>query len=79
MTKIAEARQELSASEAVYGVLGWLTCRKKALTLSSAHGAAEAARAAALFCEANKLKEPRMNWSRKLKHPTEAAERAQPI
>jgi len=62
---------ELTGSEAVYGLLGWLTSRDKPVTFSAKHNAAIAADLASLFCETNKLSEPRENWTDYLTHPKE--------
>lgn len=59
----------LSAAEAVYGLLGWLTSRENAATFSSRHNACEAADVAKAFCEANGLGDCRPGWERKLIHP----------
>lgn len=60
---------ELKGSEAVYGLLSWLTCRDKVVTLSAKHDAAVAAEVAKEFCEVNKLPEPRSGWTNNLTHP----------
>lgn len=60
----------LSPAEAVYGLLGWLTSREQPVTFSVRHGATEAGNAAAEFCEANGLGDPRLGWERNLTHPT---------
>jgi len=60
---------ELKGSEAVYGLLSWLTCRDKAVTLSAKHDAAVAAELAKEFCEANELPKPRHGWEVNLTHP----------
>lgn len=62
-------KQEMNASEAVYGFAAWLTCRKEKTTFSSKHNCAPIAELVKLFCETNKLKEPRKNWQKRLTHP----------
>ncbi len=62
-------RDLLSASEAVYGLLGWLTCRDEPVTFSAKHNACIAADLAAKFCKANNLSEPKGDWSTHLIHP----------
>lgn len=61
-------KDKLIASEAVYGLLGWLTSRKEAVTLGSQHNAAIAAELAGEFCKANDLAEPRAEWGKNLLH-----------
>ena len=60
---------ELSASEAVYGLLAWLITRETPVTFGGKHDAAIAADLAAKFCETNDLEEPRDNWTDYLIHP----------
>jgi hypothetical protein len=62
MTDVPGFVDEMSASEAVYSVLGWLTTRKQAITFSSANNAAQAAELAEQFCAAWGLKEPSRHW-----------------
>lgn len=67
-----EGKQEiegLSASEAVYGFVAWITTRDKAMTASSSHGAAPWADKVAEFIKVNKLPDPRDDWADKLIHP----------
>jgi hypothetical protein len=59
----------LSASEAVYGLLGWLTSRSQVVRLGATESAAEAAELADAFCKANKLHPPRDGWNWNLEHP----------
>lgn len=49
----------LSRSEAVFGVLAWLTSLQAPLVLGSRHDASRAVMAAGMFCEANNLQPPR--------------------
>jgi hypothetical protein len=60
----------LSASEAVYGVLGWLTSLSDPVTLGAHYDASVAADAAKAFCDANELDEPRESWHCNLIHPS---------
>ncbi|RLD02266.1 MAG: hypothetical protein DRI32_08995, partial [Chloroflexi bacterium] len=62
-------QDELTGSESVYGLLGWLTAREEAVTFSANHNAAIAAQLAKQFCEENKLEEPRDDWTSRLTHP----------
>lgn len=59
----------LSPSEAVYGVLAWLTTRDEPITMGSVWDASPAADAASAFCEANDLPPPRDEWAQDLIHP----------
>lgn len=59
----------LSASESLFGFMGWLTSRVTASTFSSHHDAGEAADLVKVFCEANNLPEPRDGWAEELKRP----------
>jgi len=62
-------RDSLSASEALYGFMGWLTTRDEVTLLHSQSNASKAAELVTEFCEANGLKEPRGGWSQDLVHP----------
>jgi len=64
----------LTASEALFGFMGWLTSRKESVTFSSSHNAAIAADLVAEFCKANNLEEPRNDWHLSLVHPPAADE-----
>lgn len=62
--------EELSASEAVFGLMGWLTSREEVTPhLSGSHEATVGADIAAQFIESNGLSEPREGWYKKLVHP----------
>lgn len=63
--------RRLSASEAVFGVLAWLTTRYQSITLGRSHDASPAAVAAGEFCDVNGLEPPRDRWNANLTHPTE--------
>jgi hypothetical protein len=60
---------QLSPSEAVYGVLGWLTSQPNPVTFSSKHEAGTAAMLAGDFCALNHLAPPREDWSKNLVYP----------
>lgn len=60
---------ELKGSEAVYGLLSWLTVRNEVVIFSAKHDAAIAANLAKEFCEANNLPDPRDGWQNNLTHP----------
>lgn len=65
---------KLTPSEALYGFVGWLTCRDEAVTFSSYHSAAMAAELVKKFCEANGLENiSREDWYRFLVHPSDSA------
>ncbi|MCK5609198.1 hypothetical protein KAR91_45410 [Candidatus Pacearchaeota archaeon] len=59
----------LSGSEAVYGLLAWLTCRDEAVTFSAKHNANIAAELAKQFCEENNLPDPKDDYHARLIHP----------
>ena len=59
----------LIASEALYGLMGWLTSRSERTILSSSDDAGIAVELVAEFCEANHLAEPREGWHNNLVHP----------
>jgi len=60
---------ELSASEALFGFVGWLTTRDEAVTFSSKHDSNPAAKLIKEFCERNKLTKPRDHWEKDLVGP----------
>jgi len=64
-----ENKDILSASEAIYGLLGWLTSRNKTVTFSAKHDASIAAELADEFCIANNLTFPRDDFHTNLIHP----------
>ena len=59
----------LSASEALYGFAGWLTCKKEKTIMSSTDDAAPIADLISQFCGVNQLDEPRAHWEDNLTHP----------
>lgn len=59
----------LNGSEAVYGLLAWLTCRDEVVTFSAKHNAAIAAELADQFCKENNLANPRDDYHTRLIHP----------
>ena len=61
---------KLTAAEALYGFMGWLTCREAPVTLSANHDAAIAAELVAEFCKVNNLGDvSREDWHKFLTHP----------
>ena len=64
-------KSEMTASEALYGFMGWLTSREAVTPeLSAKHNAAIAAELVDEFCKANELRDPRDGWEKTLKHPS---------
>lgn len=59
----------LLPSEALFGFCAWLTTRNNPITASSRHDAGEWACLVDEFCKANKLTQPRNNWTDYLTHP----------
>lgn len=59
----------MSASEALFGFVGWLTTRETSVTFSQKHDASIAAELVNEFCKANHLAEPNDGWEKKLVHP----------
>ena len=51
--------EKITASEALFGFMGWLTCRREVVTFSAAHNAAEAADLVKRWCETNNIPGPR--------------------
>lgn len=61
---------KLTAAEALYGFMGWLTCREQAVTFGAHHEASTAAELVAEFCKANGLGDvSREDWHKFLTHP----------
>jgi ribonuclease HI len=61
---------KLSASEALFGFMGWLTSLETPVTFSSRHYAGTAAELVDEFCKANNLDQPRNGWSENFVYPT---------
>ena len=53
----------LSGSEAVYGFCGWLTTRSEKTVMSSMDNAAPIAELIKTFCDENKLRDPREDYT----------------
>ena len=51
--------ETMTASEALFGFMGWLTCRREAVTLGAAHDAAVVVDLIKHWCEVNNLPPPR--------------------
>jgi hypothetical protein len=62
-------KEEMNASEAVYGFVAWLSCRKEKTVISSTDNCAPLAELIKQFCETNELTEPRENLQERLTHP----------
>jgi hypothetical protein len=70
--KMTDADHKLTATEALYGFMGWLTSRKTEVTLSGHHDAAVAAELVAEFVKANGLGDvSREDWNKFLTHPSD--------
>jgi hypothetical protein len=61
----------LSASEALYGFMGWLTTREEVSIFSANDNAGEAARLIDMFCKTNNLESPRDGWEKNFEFPKE--------
>ncbi len=64
-----DSNGKLTGSEAVYGVLAWMTCQDRPIICSARYDASIGAEIADMFCEANGLEDPRDNWTDYLTHP----------
>ncbi len=60
---------ELSASEAIWGFVGFLTSLEEPVTMSASDGATRPAELAGAFIRANGLTEPRKGWEHSQKWP----------
>jgi hypothetical protein len=60
---------ELSASEALFGFMGWLTSLETPVTFSARDYAGTAAELVDEFCKANNLAEPRDGWHENFVYP----------
>lgn len=60
----------ITATEALYGFMGWLTGRDATLVVGASHGAAEPAELVGAFLEANSIKEAvPEDWPERLVYP----------
>jgi len=69
-----EARQAvtITASEAIFGFVSWLTTRRKAVTIGAEHECGTVAELAGLWCKVNGLPEPRSGfYPANIQHPVE--------
>jgi hypothetical protein len=61
---------KLSASEALFGFMGWLTSLETPVTFSGHHEASIGAKLVDEYCKANGLAEPREGWYLNLVQPS---------
>ena len=61
----------LTGSEAIFGFCAWLTTRKKKVVMGSTNDCAPIIELIKKFCEENKLREPRDNYTDFLTIPEE--------
>lgn len=61
---------KLSASEALFGFMGWLTSLETPVTFSGHHEASIGAQLVDEYCKANNLAEPREGWHLNLVQPS---------
>ena len=55
--------EEITASEALFAFVGWLTSRKEKTVMSASDDAARPGELVSSFCLENKLKDPRENYT----------------
>lgn len=64
--------ERMSASEAIFGFMAWLTTRDETLVVGVTYAtSAEVVDLIGKFCETNDLAEPRDGWEENLVHPKE--------
>ncbi len=63
-------KDNLTASEALFGFCGWLTSRNEQTIMSSKDDAAPIAELIKQFCDENSIDEPRDGWENNLIHPS---------
>jgi len=61
----------LTASEALYGFIAWLTCRDEQTVMSAQDDSAPVADLVERFCKENSLAEPRDGWENNIVIPAE--------
>lgn len=61
---------KLSASEALFGFMGWLTSLETPVTFSGHHEASIGAELVDEYCKANGLAEPREGWHLNIVQPS---------
>lgn len=62
--------EKLSASEALFGFVAWLTTREETTEMSSRHDCAGLPDLVVQFCETNNLEEPGGDFPANLTHPS---------
>lgn len=60
---------KLSASEGIFGFVGWLTTQPGVIKMGASEDCAPVCEAIKDFCKENNLDEPRDGWEKNLKHP----------
>lgn len=60
---------KLTASEAIYGFMAWLSTRKEVVKIGSSEECSPLPVLVGTFCDENKLKKPRKGWENNLIHP----------
>jgi hypothetical protein len=65
------AKNEPTASEALYGFVGWLTTRDQMVCLSATQDAAKAAELVDLYVKTNDFTPPRDDFANRVAHPLE--------
>lgn len=60
------AKNEMSATEALYGFCGWLTSQDEKTIMSATDDAAVISDLVQQFCKTNNLTDPRDDWVEKL-------------
>lgn len=65
-SNISDNTNSIPSTDAVYGVLAWLTTQEEIITLSKYHDSTIAAKAAAAFIESNKLPAPSKHYPNNL-------------
>lgn len=60
---------KLTASEAVYGFVGWLTKQPDVIKMGAGENCSPVCDAIGVFCKENKLADPRDGWENNLIHP----------
>lgn len=67
--RATEPPKELSAAEAIYGFVAWLTTRRAPTVMSAANECGDLPPLIERFCKVNHLPPPRDGWDRVLTHP----------
>jgi len=71
--------EEISASEALFGFMGWLTSRQPPVTFSSTHGASIAVELIEEWSTANALAAPRDDFHLHIEHPASPVGESLPV